>query len=463
MCARGWTQRQSGSNRVSRVMPTRARIAAWLMASSLLASAACGGSNGEGESPTPTPAATEIATPTPTPPAATGSPTPGPSPTSTSTATTTPESMPSGPAEAALAVAFPGLPALPRPIQMVEIPDQGWMLVALQEGRIVAFPQGGPYGDPVTVYDGRTETATSGNEMGLLSIALDPSFGANGYLYAYYSPTGATRTTRLSRFETSGAGDGFRVDESSELPILVVHQPFANHNGGTIAFGPDGMLYLGLGDGGSGGDPRNYAQDRSVLLGSIVRIDVRGASESEPYVVPADNPFIGEAGAEPEIWAYGFRNPWRMSFDAETGLLWVGDVGQNRIEEVDIVRRGGNYGWNIMEGSACFEPPTGCDTSGLELPVAEYSIAGAPECAVTGGFVYRGAAVPALRGYYVYGDYCSGKMWALDAAAAAAGELVEPVVLRDSGPTISSFARDANGELYFLSFDGQIYRFTAAE
>ncbi|GAB4333293.1 MAG: PQQ-dependent sugar dehydrogenase [Dehalococcoidia bacterium] len=360
-------------------------------------------------------------------------------------------------------MAFPGLPALPRPIQMVELPGQAWMLVALQEGRIVAFPKHGPYANPVTVYDRRTTTSTSGNEMGLLSIALDPAFDANGYLYVYYSPTGPARTTRLSRFATAGTGADFRVDESSELPLLVIPQPFPNHNGGTIAFGPDGLLYLGLGDGGSGGDPRGYAQDRSILLGSIIRIDVRDATEPDPYAIPPDNPFVGSADARPEIWAYGLRNPWRMSFDPETGLLWAGDVGQNRIEEVDIIRRGGNYGWNIMEGSDCFQPRTGCDTTGLELPVAEYGIASAAECAVTGGFVYRGTAVPALRGWYVYGDYCTGRTWALDAAAAARGEPVEPVLLWESGPTISSFATDSAGELYFLSFDGQIYRVTAAE
>lgn len=420
--------------------------------------AGCGGSSDAHD--TPTAGAGDTATAT----ALVGTPSPsGPDPTGP-TGTATREPAPAGgPPAASFEVAFPGLPALEKPVQMIEVPGQRWMIVALQQGRILGFPKDGPYSEPTTVYDRRAATAATGNELGLLSIALDPAFEENAYFYVYYSASGAQLTTRLSRFRTTGSGPTLRADESSELVILEVRQPFANHNGGTIAFGPDGMLYLGLGDGGSGGDPRGFGQDRSSLLGSIIRLDVREASAAEPYRVPPDNPFVGVTGMRPEIWAYGFRNPWRMSFDPETGLLWAGDVGQNRFEEVNVVHAGGNHGWNIMEGSACFEPQSGCDTAGLELPVAEYGIAGSRECAVTGGVVYHGTAIPSLRGYYLYADYCSGRAWALHAATAAAGERAEPIVLWPSGPTIPSLAVDADGKLYFLSFDGQIYRVIAAE
>jgi glucose/arabinose dehydrogenase len=230
--------------------------------------------------------------------------------------------------------------------------------------------------------------------------------------------------------------------------MLEVAQPFANHNGGALEFGPDGMLYVALGDGGSGGDPQGNGQNTNALLGKILRIDVSG----DAYRVPPDNPFAG-GGGRGEIWAYGFRNPWRITFDRETGELWAGDVGQNTWEEVDRVVRGGNYGWNVLEGNECFRAPT-CDRDGKISPRAVYPTADG--CAVTGGYVYRGTSMPDLRGWYVYADYCSGVVWALNPADDS-----PPVELASTGQTIPSFAEAPDGELYFLSFGRAVYRLTS--
>ena len=323
----------------------RERVLACLFAIGALIAAACGG---DGDDPTPSPASS--------PPAATATETGAPAETPPpSPAPTEPAGTPTGPPAAAFEEAFPGLPRLDRPLAMSEV-GPGTLLIALQDGRVLAIAKDGPYDQPALALDWRDRTSRDGNEEGLLSIAADPAFRENGFLYVYYNAEAGSRRTVLSRFATSGSGTGFAIDPSSELVVLEFPQPFSNHNGGTIAFGPDGMLYLGLGDGGAGGDPENNGQDlEENLLGGIIRIDVGGASEDEPYRVPDDNPFADAGDVRPETWAYGLRNPWRMSFDRETGTLWAGDVGQNRIEEVDIVERGANYGWNVMEGSSCFE------------------------------------------------------------------------------------------------------------
>ncbi len=342
---------------------------------------------------------------------------------------------------------------------MVEVPGQGRMLVALQDGRILSFVNDASANSVETVFDHRARTSRDGNEEGLLGIALDPAFGNNGYLYAYYSAQGGSRRTLLSRFSTSGEGAALRAEPASELLILEVPQPFSNHNGGALAFGPDGMLYLGLGDGGSAGDPKGNGQDvKNNLLGSIIRIDVRGATKAKPYAIPPDNPYAASpGGAKPETWAYGLRNPWRFSFDRETGRLWAGDVGQDAREEIDIVERGLNYGWNVMEGFTCFKPSTGCSQTGLTLPVVDYE-RDAGACSVTGGYVYRGEALPALRGWYVYADFCNGSVWAFNSAGATHGSRPPVTQLRARGPNIASFAEDSAGELYILAFDGKIYR-----
>ncbi|MGE5596630.1 MAG: PQQ-dependent sugar dehydrogenase [Hyphomicrobiales bacterium] len=403
------------------------------------------------------PPATATATPATTSPAETASPT-------AASATATPGG--DGvvvPTDIDFEDAFPNLPDLDRPIAMLQLPGSpAWMLVALQDGVVVAFPKDDPR-ELTTVLDQRDRTGRGGNEEGLLGMVLDAEFEENGFIYLYYNVEPGERRTQLSRFELSGNRENLRIDPASELPLLTVPQPFSNHNGGQLAFGPDGMLYLALGDGGSGGDPNGNGQDLTRnLLGSILRLDVRGATADQPYRIPPDNPFAdGPGGARPETYAYGLRNPWRFNFDRETGDMWAGDVGQGEREEIDIIRAGGNYGWNIMEGFQCFRPSSGCDKDGLIQPVADYGHE-AGNCSVTGGFVYRGEAIPALRGVYLYADFCSGAMWGLPAADAIAGNAVQPVQWRDEGPPISTFAEDADGELYMLAFDGRIYRVTGA-
>ncbi|MGH2631866.1 MAG: PQQ-dependent sugar dehydrogenase, partial [Tepidiformaceae bacterium] len=283
----------------------------------------------------------------------------------------------------------------------------------------------------------------------------------NGYIYIYYAAAGGERRTVLSRLHTTGTGASLKADPASELILLQIPQPFGNHKGGELVFGPDGMLYLGLGDGGSEGDPNGNGQDtKTNLLASIIRIDVRDASKEHPYAIPPDNPFAtSPGGTKPETWAYGLRNPWRFSFDAKTGELWAGEVGQNKYEEVDIIEPGKNYGWNIMEGFHCYKPSSGCDQSGLTLPVIEYPHSDGA-CSITGGYVYRGTAIPALDGAYVYADYCSGRVSAFPTQGAAPGSKPPVTALRDSGTSVTSLAQDNAGELYLLEEDGKIYRMT---
>ena len=332
-------------------------LAAGLLAGALLLS--CGG-EGDDERPTVSPTATVTASATSVPerPTATPTPTPPePTPAATTPATPSPTATPGDPA-ATIVPAFPDLPELERPIALIDAPERSIFLIVLQEGRVLSVPRDGPYDEPRTVHDQRDRTACCGEE-GLLSLALDPDFASNGYVYAYYSTDALGRVTRLSRFATTGAGEAFAFDDASELVVLEVAQPWVNHNGGTVLFGSDGMLYLGYGDGGAANDPFGHGQNPGTLLGTVIRIDVRDASPERPYAIPPDNPFLDRDGVPPEVWAYGLRNPWRMSFDRETGLLWVGDVGQNEVEEVSVVVSGGNYGWNVMEGSRCFDPAAG--------------------------------------------------------------------------------------------------------
>ncbi|MYA53294.1 MAG: glucose dehydrogenase [Dehalococcoidia bacterium] len=431
----------------------RSTLAAGLLVAAALV--ACGDSSPAGRPSPPATPISEEATPSPTGTSVAGTPEPSPAPrphTSTPAADEEPAF--------ALVPAFPGLPEYERFIDLIDVPEHDLFLIVLQKGRVLSVDRDGPYDEPRTVLDHREATVCCG-EQGLLSIALDPDFAANGYVYAHYNPSAEPGRTWLSRFETTGGGGALVIDPESELVLLRVRQPFTNHNGGTVLFGPDGMLYLGLGDGGAADDPYGHGQDFATYLGSIIRIDVRGASPERPYDIPSDNPFLEDDGALPETWAYGLRNPWRMSFDRETGLLWAADVGQNRIEEISIIEAGGNYGWNIMEGSRCFLPETGCDRTGLVLPVWEYSHDDG--CSITGGFVYRGQAVPELYGWYVYSDFCSDRIWAIDAETAATGGFVAPIVLWEGEPAlVVSFAEDRDGELYVISFDGEgIYRVVA--
>ncbi len=280
-----------------------------------------------------------------------------------------------------------------------------------------------------------------GAEEGLLGLAFSPRFDEDGSVYLYYT-RGSPRPSVLSRFR---AENGL-LDEASEQALLEIPQPFSNHNGGQLTFGPDGYLYLGLGDGGSGGDPQGNGQDLGDLLGSILRLDVSG----ETVQSPPDNPFVDRPGVRPEVYAYGLRNPWRFSFDRSNGEIWAGDVGQSRWEEVDRIIAGGNYGWNIMEGFDCFRAAT-CDRSGLQLPRAAYGREGG--CSITGGYVYRGESMPELQGWYIYGDFCSGMIWAVNTEDDS-----EPVLLAGTGLSISSFGELPDGELLVITFDNAIYR-----
>jgi len=293
-----------------------------------------------------------------------------------------------------------------------------------------------------------------GYEEGLLSLAFDPNYQINRQFYVYYSASNPRRSI-LSMFLTHKNNPN-KADPNSEKIILEILQPYANHNGGSIVFGPDKHLYIGLGDGGSRGDPLGNGQNPNTLLGSILRITPDKHSSINKYTIPSDNPFIGNEKMKNEIWAYGLRNPWRLTFDSITGDLWVGDVGQNDYEEINLVTKGKNYGWNIMEGMHCYPTKNSCKKIGLELPIVEYSSKQNSNCSVIGGYVYRGSRIPSLQGSYIYGDYCSGKIWALHYYK---NKSPNTELLVNSSLKISSFGEGQNGEIYILSFDGNIYKF----
>ena len=331
---------------------------------------------------------------------------------------------------------------------MLPLPD-GSLLVAEQRGYITRFVEDDEEIEQFGILD-LTESIRFGGEEGLLSMALHPDLQNEPYLYVYYSPQEA-RVTRLSRFRLV-LGSALHA---SELVIIEVPQPYANHNGGAVRFGPDGMLYLGFGDGGAANDPQGNGQNRETLLGTIIRIDVNGIDTSTTYRIPSDNPFLGIAGVRPEIWAWGLRNPWRMAFDSETGDLWVGDVGQDRVEEIAIVRAGENHGWNVFEGDECFRSEEQCEAlTDAVAPIATYTHD--EGCSVTGGEVYRGTAIPGLYGQYVFGDYCSSFVWTV-----APDGSVEQRLQLDS--RIASFAVDHDGEIYVLTFNGPILKLVAEE
>jgi glucose/arabinose dehydrogenase len=327
------------------------------------------------------------------------------------------------------------------------------MLVVEKAGRILVVEDGRL--EPVPFFDITDRVGSSNSEQGLLSVAFPPDFDVSGEFYANY--TNQRGDTIISRFGTLG-DESSQGDPSSEQKLLEIAQPAANHNGGQLQFGPDGYLYVGMGDGGRAGDPWGNAQNPSVLLGKLLRLDVVG---TEIYRIPNDNPFLDWANVSSEIWALGLRNPWRFSFDRDTGDLYVADVGQNAYEEVNFqpVRSSGgeNYGWDMMEGTHCFEPATGCDSTGLVLPVAEYDHG--LGCSITGGYVYRGARYPQLKGVYVFGDFCSGRIWGLRQNTDQDWDMA---LLLDTDVAISSFGQDAVGELYVLGYrDGAVYHLTA--
>jgi quinoprotein glucose dehydrogenase len=346
---------------------------------------------------------------------------------------------------------FPSL-QLRRPVQALQAPgDTRALFVLEQAGRIVRLDlQDASITEAPTWLDIREQVHDRGNEEGLLSMAFHPKFAENGQFFLYYTATSPLRS-ELTRFTVDRASG--KPDPRSAKVLLEIPQPYSNHNGGTVLFGPDGMLYLSIGDGGAANDPHNHGQNPSTLLGTVIRIDVDRTTDGKPYAVPADNPFVGNAKAAPEVWAYGLRNVWRMSFDRATGKLFGGDVGQNAWEEIDIIQRGGNYGWNVREGRHAFAPgrPGAFSTEFIE-PIAEYGHGDG--VSVTGGFVYRGARFPVLTGVYLYADYAFGTIWGLRCGDAGCGD---PVVVWRRGAAAqmwSSFGELHDGELVLCAFDG---------
>ncbi len=291
----------------------------------------------------------------------------------------------------------------------------------------------------------------SGSEMGLLGLAFHPSYNEkqpkNNFLFINYFPKKGERRTRVSRFSLNKSGDNYSL--ANEKIILEIDQPYGNHNGGQIAFGPDGYLYIGMGDGGSGGDPKGHSQNTKTLLGNMLRIDIN-TTDDIPYAIPQDNPFINQANFEPEIWAYGLRNPWRFSF--YQGVLIAADVGQHKYEEISIVEKGQNMGWNTMEATHCFKPKKNCDTTGLTLPKLEYGRDQGQS--ITGGYVYQGELNTELKNHYIYGDFVSGNIW-----SAKYPSFTSPTKLLSNQGNLSTFAIDANGEIYVAEFGkGIVYQ-----
>jgi glucose/arabinose dehydrogenase len=300
-----------------------------------------------------------------------------------------------------------------------------------------------------------TSRVFSGGERGLLSMAFDPDYASNGFFYIYF--TDLNGDIAIERYQVS-SHDPNVADPAPLRVLTIAHRAFANHNGGLVAFGPDGYLYIGTGDGGGGGDTLGNGQNLNVLLGKLLRIDVSNASATQPYTVPPSNPFVGQVGRRGEIWAYGLRNPWRYAFDAQTSLLYIADVGQDRIEEVDVVpasAAGLNYGWNITEGSLCY-PGDPCDKQGLTLPALEYAHDASGGCSITGGRVYRGSAIPELRGQYFYSDYCSGWLRSFVYSNGLAAAQTDWGIVNVG--QIFSFGEDAQGELYMLASTGKVYK-----
>lgn len=334
-----------------------------------------------------------------------------------------------------------------RPIYLTHAGDQsGRVFVVEQPGTIRVLGEGSDQ----LFLDLRGKVNDGPNEAGLLGLAFHPRYAENGRFFVYY--TYGNLFSRFSEFRVSA--DANAADAASERVLLEVRQPAGNHNGGQLAFGPDGYLYIGLGDGGGADDQYHNGQNRADLLGDILRLDVDRTQGELAYAIPPDNPFVGNGeGWREEIWAWGLRNPWRFSFDRLTGQLWAGDVGQNKWEEVDLIERGGNYGWNTMEGTHCFNPAVNCDTTGLRLPVAEYSHVEGKS--ISGGYVYRGSRLAGLAGVYVYGDYVSQQIWGLRYDQ---GQVREQRLLAQCPSPITSFGEDEAGELYVLGIDGRIYR-----
>lgn len=347
--------------------------------------------------------------------------------------------------------AFPHL-SFDNPVDLQHAGDGTNKLFVVSQRGLISVFENNPLTKSTQTFLDIRDKVIAGGELGLLGLAFHPDYKHNGYFYVNYTAANPLRSI-ISQFSVKKK-DPDAADRESEIILLQVKQPFPNHNGGQLAFGPDGYLYIALGDGGSAGDPRNNGQNRTSFLGKILRIDVNRTSGDTLYGIPPDNPFAGNSkGFKEEIYSYGLRNPWRFSFDFVTGWLWAGDVGQNLWEEIDLIKKGENYGWRVMEGNHCYQPPP-CDTAGLTLPVWEYGHDPLGGCSITGGYVYRGKKIPELTGIYLYGDYCSGRIWALryDGEHPAVNTL-----LLQEDINISSFGIDKDNELFVCALNGKIY------
>ena len=345
---------------------------------------------------------------------------------------------------------------LKSPLFVANAGDSSGRLFIVEKGGKIKILTGGTV-LPTPFLDIRTRVSKDG-ERGLLGLAFHPNYATNGKFYVYY--TNLKGQIVIAQFHRS-ATDPNRASTAATV-LLRISKPFSNHNGGTLAFGPDGYLYAGTGDGGGAGDPGNRAQSLQSLLGKLLRFDVDHPTSSKPYRSPSTNPYVGRAGLD-LIWARGLRNPWRFSFDSLTGDLWIGDVGQNRWEEIDRSPAAGgggrarNYGWHVLEGKACYRPAVGCSRVGKKMPLAVYGHS--KGCSVTGGYVYRGTEYPALVGAYLFADFCSGKIWSV---ASQGKPYQTPTLLRDTNLMISSFGQAEDGSLYLTDLaGGGIYKVVA--
>jgi glucose/arabinose dehydrogenase len=369
-------------------------------------------------------------------------------PTESSSPAPPSSTSPSSPAPAAAPPKLsiePIMRGLDRPLDLAWRPNDPTSTFVVEQPGTITLVRDGKRAD--RPFLDIAEIVTAGGEQGLLGMAFLPS-GEAGRFFVYYTALDGQQV--VASYDTM-ADDADRADPDTAKIWLTMADEFGNHNGGSLIFGTDGFLYIGTGDGGGGGDPLDSGRHLDTLLAKVLRIDVsvdQGDGADPRYRIPPDNPFVDRSDARPEIWLTGLRNPWRIRFDRATGDLWIGDVGQNAWEEIDVVRAGSkglDFGWNIMEGAHCFRGGDQCDTSGLTLPVAEYGHDGG--CSVTGGTVYRGSAHPALRGWYILSDYCSGRFWAVDAATASSDETREPAEVATTDYSISAIAEDPSGEL----------------
>ncbi|MCF0074852.1 PQQ-dependent sugar dehydrogenase [Dyadobacter sp. CY261] len=345
---------------------------------------------------------------------------------------------------------FPAL-TFTLPVELKQAPGDSSQFYLVEQGGVIkVFANAENVSTTGTFLDIKSKVQ-SGGERGLLGLAFHPDFKTNGYLFVNYT-AGSPLKTVIARYKATSAT---QADAASEVVLFTFDQPYDNHNGGSMQFGKDGYLYIATGDGGSGGDPQNNAQNLKSYLGKILRVDVNGTVKGN-YSIPADNPYAtGTTGNVAEIYAYGLRNPWRISFDTDSDRLFAGDVGQDEREEIDIITKGGNYGWRIKEGIDCFNPDSNCNAQGLTEPIHDYSQSNGDR-SITGGYVYHGTSLPELAGKYIYGDYVSGRIWALELDGSTRKS---NTLLMENKGAISSFGQDLKGEVYYLNYgEGKVMK-----